>query len=307
MKIFHNILCFSILILAIYIDTIASSSCDGHNVTHVAMFPCPVPDGNISCKSVTMNDLIATTKAATDNRNLCSNKVVFQQGSYEVKKINSRFRRLSLIASEDLVIRGQGNVTITCINDSTITLSSAFNIKIREIEFQACSITVETPKLKLKQRLSSTGINIVVVTNSTFYASHQILSDPNSKLNITLVAILQTVELINASLTLEKVDHINITGQVMCTPDSKFILDLKAKGTIKLSDVKIQDCSNVIIRSRSSVVTFETNNALFENSCLIFEPTRTKSSVHNIFVSFIRTKILYYIWLVVQSILSEQE
>ena len=291
MKIFHNILCFSILILAIYIDTIASSSCDGHNVTHVAMFPCPVPDGNISCKSVTMNDLIATTKAATDNRNLCSNKVVFQQGSYEVKKINSRFRRLSLIASEDLVIRGQGNVTITCINDSTITLSSAFNIKIREIEFQACSITVKTPKLKLKQRLSSTGINIVVVTNSTFYASHLILSDPNSKLNITLVAILQTVELINASLTLEKADHINITGQVMCTPDSKFILDLKAKGTIKLSDVKIQDCSNIIIRSRSSVVTFETDNALFENSCLIFEPTRTKSSVHNISITMTKTNV----------------
>ena len=193
MKILH-LLCFSVLILATYIDTITSRFCDGHNITHVAMnptsFPCSVSDSDISCKSVTMNDLISTRIAATHNRNPCSNKVVFQQGSYKIYSIYSIFGRLSLLASEDLVIQGQDNVTITCIDDSTISLRAS-NIKIRELKFQACSI-----------RLSS----IVIVTNSTFIASH---------------------------LTLY------------------------------------------------SVGSFETNNASFNNSCLIFEPSPLRSFSHN--------------------------
>ena len=290
MKIFR-ILCFSVLILATYIDTITSYSCDGSSITYVAMnstsFPCPIMAGNISCRSVTINELIIISNTAA-TRNLCSNEVVFQEGSYiyEAKK------RLSLIflASEDLVVRGQNNVTITCISDSTISLSRAFNIKIREIEFQACSITLLTPKLMLKRRFSSTSVNIVI-TNSIFNASNVLLNSANSD---TLVAILQTIELINASLTLEKADHINVTGKdsaIICTQDSKFILVSKAQGTIKLSDVKVQNCSNVIIQSRSKIVTFETNNASFKNSCLIFEPTRTKSFIYNMFINMINATV----------------
>ena len=226
MKIFY-VSCFSVLILATYIDTITSDSCDGHSITYVAMnsssFPCP--DSIVGCRSLTIDELINTSTAAT--RNLCSNEVVFQEGSYDAKKT------LTFLASKDLIIRGQNNVTITCIDNSIISLKSASNFTIKEIEFRACSITVVTPKLKLKQRLSSTST--VVVTNSTFNASHLTLKDPNSKqkkFSVTLVAILQTIELINASLTLEKADHINITGKdsaIICTPDSKFILDSETR------------------------------------------------------------------------------
>ena len=288
MKIFRT-LCFSILILATYIDTITSSSCDGNSITYVAMnltsFPCP--DSIVGCRSLTMDQLIKTSTAAT--RILCSSEVIFQEGSYDAKKT------LTLLASKDLIIRGQNNVTITCIGNLTISLKSAFNITIKEIEFHTCSITVVTPKLKLKKRLSSTGM--VVVTNSAFNTSHLTLKDPNSKQNkfsVTLVAILQTIELINASLTLEKADHINITGKdsaIICTPDSKFILDSKAQGTIKLSDIEVQDCRNIIIRSRSKIVTFETNNALFDNSCLLFEAIRTRSPNHILSINMTMTKI----------------
>ena len=286
MKIFH-ILCFFILILATYINTITSSSCDGHNVTHVAMnptlFPCPVPDSDISCKSVTMNDLISTRITAIHNRIPCSNEVVFQQGSYEVKKINSRFSRLLLLASEDLVIQGQDDVTIICIDDSTIILSTASNIKIRKLKFQACSISLAASKRSLSS---------IFITNSIFNASRLSLVGSDSD---TLLATLQTIELITTSLTLKKANHVHITGKssaIICTTDSNFILKSKAHGTVNLTDIKFQDCSNILIKSRSNIVTFETNNnTWFNNSCLIFESTRTRSSTHNLSIAMTKTNV----------------
>ena len=274
MKIFH-ILCLSVLILATYIDTITSSSCDGHNITYVAMnstsFPCPV-DNIVSCRSVTMDELIKTSTAAA--RNLCSNDFLFQQGSYVAKRIGSK--RLTFLAFKDLVIRGQDNVTITCIDDSTISLSKVSNITIRELKFHACSISL-------------VGSSIIIVTNSTFIDSHLTLKSADSD---TILATLQIIELINASLT--KGSRVNIAGQdsaIICTVDSLIFLQYKPQSTIKISDVKVQNCSSILIRSRSSVVTFETNNATFNNSCLIFEPTRTRSSVHNISIYMTNTTV----------------
>ena len=273
MKIFC-ILCFSILILATYIDAITSDSCEGRSITCVAMnsTSCPCPVDNVSCRSVTMDELIKNSTAAT--RNTCSNEFLFQQGSYDAKKIGSK--SLTFLAFKDLVIRGQDNVTITCIDDSTISLKRASNITIRELKFQACSISL-------------VGSSIIIVTNSTFIDSRLTL---NSAGRDTILAILQTIELINASLT--KGSRVNITGQgsaIICTVDSLIFLEHKPQSTIKLSDVKVQDCSNILIRSRSSVVTFESNNASFNNSCLIFEPTRTRSSVHNITITMTKTTV----------------
>ena len=152
MNIFH-ILCFSILILATYIDTITSDSCDGRSITYVGMnsssFQNPCPDDIVSCRSVTVDELIKNSTAAT--RNTCSNDFLFQQGSYDAKKIESK--NLTFLAFKDLVIRGQDNVTITCIDDSTISLSKASNITIRELKFQACSIDLMAS-------------SIIIVTNS---------------------------------------------------------------------------------------------------------------------------------------------
>ena len=274
MKIFR--VCFSVLILATYIDTINSDSCDDHSITYyVAMNPTsfPCPDIIIDCRSLTMDELIKTSTATT--RNLCSNEVVFQEGSYDAKKT------LTFLASKDLIIRGQDNVTITCIDDSTISLSTASNIKIRELKFQACSISL----VASRRSLSS-----IVITNSIFNASRLSLDGADSD---TLLATLQTIELINASLTL-KADHVNITGQdsaIICTTDSKFILEHKAQGAINLTKVKVQDCSNIVIKSRSKKVTFETNNTQFNNSCLTFEITRTKSHAHDLYISMTDTTV----------------
>ena len=273
MKIFC-ILCFSILILATYIDAITSDSCEGRSITCVAMNStlCPCPVDNVSCRSVTMDELIKNSTAAT--RNTCSNDFLFQQGSYDAKKIGSK--SLTFLAFKDLVIRGQDNVTITCIDDSTISLKRASNITIRELKFQACSISL-------------VGSSIIIVANSTFIDSRLTL---NSAGRDTILAILQTIGLINASLT--KGSRVNIGGQgsaIICTVDSLIFLEHKPQSTIKVSDVKIQDCSNILIRSRSSVVTFESNNASFNNSCLIFEPTRTRSSIHNITINMTKTTV----------------
>ena len=259
------------------------TDCDGHNVTLVAMnstsFPCPVD--NVNCESMTMNDLIRTRSASF--RKICTNEFVFQSGSYDVKKINPS--SLTLLASRDLVIWGQNNVTITCVDDSMIGLKGASNVTIREIQFQNCSISLETNKQTLH--------SVIVVTNSIFNSSRLILSGTDSN---TLSAILQSINLINGSFTLKKADHVNITGQgssrsITCT-NSEFFLEFKPYGTIKLSDVKVHDCSSIVIKSRSKIVTFETNNTLFSNSCLKFEATRTRSSVdHDMLINMTNTKI----------------
>ena len=218
MKIFRRLLCFSIVIFTTYIDII--TACDGRSITYVATnstsFPCPVDV--VNCTSLTMNELITNGTKVTHNT--CSNEFLFQQGSYDAKEIH-----LTFLTSEDLVIRGH-DVTITCINHSIIILRAS-NIKIRGLNFQACTISlvelwtwpglsitnelIEASNIKIRglkfQACSiSLAASSMVITNSIFNASNLTAHD-------ILLATLQTIELIDASLKMEGGNQIRITGK----------------------------------------------------------------------------------------------
>ena len=273
---FRILLCSSIVMLTTYIDII--TACDGRSITYVATnstsFPCPVDV--INCTPSTMNELITNGTKVT--RNTCSNEFLFQQGSYDAKKIESTGLRF---LSKDLVIRGQDDVTITCIDDSPIRMIKASNIKIRGLKFQACLISLME------------SWPILSITNSIFNASDLRLHRVSSYM------LLETIELINASLSVKRAEHIRITGKgssITCKANSSLIFKSRSRGGIKVFDIKFQDCSNIVIESRSQsnsrVLPFTSNNnTWFNNSCLIFESAPPISYIHNFSINMANTTV----------------
>ena len=285
---FFLILSFTAVICTILccVGGTTTAACDGHNITHVALnstsFPCPV--SVVSCKSGTMNDLIATSTAAS--RKLCVNEVILQSGSYDVMKAGSR--SLTLLASRDLVFWGHTDVTITCTDDSTISLSLAFNITVREIQFQTCSIALVTSPLH-----SSTRVEI---TKCTFSGSQLQIQASGKRLGNALFVTMDNVHAINSTIALSKSSSLTIRGYsrsnvAISCDKSQIFVDIAPQKAVIFNSVNIQDCKSIIFLSRTKSATIGISHSWFNNSCLSYIPTQTRSASHVASVTLINTTI----------------
>ena len=281
MKLFP-MLCFSIVIFATFIDVALVAVCN-YNIIHIAMnsssFPCSL--NFTCCESVTLNTLMTQNRILFRKRNI--NEFVFQSGTHVVKKIK-KYHPLSLIATKELIVWGQKGASISCADDSEIEIKTAFNITIGNITFWNCLNILATPS---KPEHSISNVKII---NLNFTGSHLNVSNADGKMRVTAV---KNINFINGSLTLAKVIYVEVKGKdsfITCE-NTDFFFDVKSQGEIQLSDIKLNGCSNITVNSRAKKITIETNNTWFNNSCLNFKATRTKSPFHNISVSMINTKI----------------
>ena len=272
MKFFHiTLLCIFFVIFTTNVDTMA---CDHHTI-HVAVnltsFPCPV--SAINCKSMILSELNDSSKTISQ----CSNKFVFQSGNHVVKRGLS----LSLTAKTEVIIWGEEDVTITCESESMIDIRSAPTITINNVHFQYCENVSVT---SLKHTPAK-----IEIANSYFTASYLKLSGGNSE---TLVITVKNINFNGSSMTLMNANRVDISGQgssITCV-NTDFVLNVKPKGTIQLSDVKLYDCSNIKIHSKSMIVAIETYNSWFNNSCLKFEASRTNGDFHRVLITMNKTK-----------------
>ena len=248
MEVLDNYL--SIVIFAVAIVSINVTVSHEHNIILVPLncsssFSCP--DENLSCTAWTVNEIPIN---GIHYYSQFDNIFVFQSGTHNItKKVKNRY--FSLAASNDLIVWGQGNVTIRCAAGFSVLLTTAVHIAISNIHFLDCECKVISSK-------TPPYLIYLKFTNLKFS---------------------------NSSLILEKAKDLVIKGQgtqnvtVTCLNSSLF-LDIYPHGTLKLFDMQIQNCSSIKFHSRSMNTTIQIFHSRFTNSCLEYKADLTKSDSH---------------------------
>ena len=207
----------------------------------------------------------------------CRNEYVFQSGTHIVSRVKSH-RSLSLGFTNDLVIRGQGNVMIRCTAESqSIRFITAPNVKISSIHFQDCQ-DIE---------ISNSGNLTVDIVNSKFSNSCLILKAVKTNHPVWLTAMMKGVYVENSSLTLDKALDLVIRGRGSSDSDVgitcagvEFHINLVPDASVRFHDLHIMDCNYIQLHSRSKLTTVDIAKSRFNNSCLKFESKLTRSNSH---------------------------
>lgn len=229
-------------------------------LNYSSSFSCLMKD-ILNCSNWTVND-ISTNRV--HYQTCFSNTFIFQSGTHNVMD-QVENRQLSLAAKNDLIIQGQDNVIIKCINGSSVTIKTAIYITISDIHFLDCDCNIITSREK--------NVHVVIkFTNLKFSNSSLIL---NKRTNKGGNKVKQDLHI-----------HVAIKGQsssnvsVTCL-NSNLLINTLPQGTLTLSDMQIQNCSNIKLYSKTKNASIQIFQTRFTNSCLEYKADLTNSDSHS--------------------------
>ena len=232
-------------------------------LNHSSSFSC-LMKVVVNCSNSTVDD-IATNHEHYYND--WSNTFIFQSGTHIIPK-RVKNRLFSLAAKHDLIILGQGNVTMRCVNGSSVSIKTAINITISNIHFLDCECNFIPGKDDVIHVITI-QFTALKFSNSTLILNKKLKPDKKAgKVKYS-----------------PRIHVLAIKGQdsskvsVTCL-NSSLIINTLPQSTLKLSNMQIQNCSSIKLYSRTKNVSIKIFQTQFTNSCLEYQADLTNSDLH---------------------------